>query len=174
MHTKMAVTACLTVTVLLLTIIIIKLVARRIVGPVHKERSVPPVVSWVSMMSALPTLLTKGRSRLKVSKQAVIQDLHTKLGNVFTLSFFGVKKVTFLVGPEVTAHFFQAPESDISIGNLFDFTVPIFGRGVLYDVDLVTRSKQIRFCTDAIQPMKLKNHVDSCWTSPNMPSTVRR
>jgi sterol 14-demethylase len=154
MHTKMAVTACLTVTVLLLTIIIIKLVARRIVGPVHKERLAPPVVSWVSMMSALPTLLTKGQ-------QAVIQDLHTKLGSVFTLSFFGVKKVTFLVGPEVTAHFFQAPESEISIGNLYDFTVPIFGQGVLYDVDLATRSKQIRFCTDAMQPMKLKNHVDS-------------
>ncbi|KAM0911076.1 hypothetical protein ACQ4PT_013733 [Festuca glaucescens] len=150
----MAVTSFLTVIALLLTIIVTKLVVRKIVGPVQKERPAPPLVSWISMMSALPTLLTKGQ-------QVVIQDLHTKLGSVFTLSFFGVKKVTFLVGPEVTAHFYQAPESEISIDNLYEFTVPIFGKGVLYDVDLATRSKQIRFCTDAIKPMKLKNHVDS-------------
>jgi sterol 14-demethylase len=154
MYTEMPVTPCLTAIALLLTMIVIKLVIRRIVGPVQNQRPVPPVVSWVYMMSALPTLLTKGQ-------QVVIQDMHTKLGSVFTLSFFGVKKVTFLVGPEVTAHFYQAPESEISIDNLYEFTVPIFGKGVLYDVDLATRSRQIRFCTDAIQPMKLKNHVDS-------------
>ncbi|CAM0907794.1 unnamed protein product [Alopecurus aequalis] len=150
----MAVTTCLTITMLMFTIIIIKLVVKGVVSPVRKERSLPPVVSGVYMMLALPTLLTKGQ-------QTIIQDLHTKLGSVFTLSFFGVKKVTFLVGPEVTAHFYQAPESEISIGNLYDFTVPIFGQGVLYDADLATRSKQIRFCTDAIQPMKLKNQVDA-------------
>jgi sterol 14-demethylase len=102
MHTGMAVTVYLTVSMVLLTIIIIKPVVTRIVGRVQKETSLPPVVSGVSMMLALSTLLMKGQ-------QTVIQELHTKLGSVFTLSIFGVKKVTFLVGPEVTAHFYQAP-----------------------------------------------------------------
>lgn len=134
--------------------IVMKAVGRRTVGPIQKERSLPPVVSGVSLMAALPRLVTHGL-------QAVVQDLHTKLGSVFTVDLFGVRKVTFLVGPEVTAHFFQASESEINLGNLYEFTVPIFGQGVMYDVDLATRSKQIHFCTDAIQPMKLKKHVDS-------------
>ncbi|KAI4968162.1 hypothetical protein ZWY2020_005274 [Hordeum vulgare] len=150
----MDLTTCLTITMLLLAMIVMKAFGRRIVGPFQKERSLPPAVSGVSLMAALPRLVTHGL-------QAVVQDLHTKLGSVFTVDLFGVRKVTFLVGPEVTAHFFQASDSEINLGNLYEFTVPIFGQGVMYDVDLATRSKQIHFCTDAIQPMKLKNHVDS-------------
>ena len=91
----------------------------------------------------------------------VIDHLHTKLGSVFTMSLFGLKKVTFLVEPEVTAHFFQGSESEIMQSNIYKVTVPVFGRGVLYDVDLATRSRQISFCIDSVKPMNLRGHVDS-------------
>ncbi|KAF8763011.1 hypothetical protein HU200_008859 [Digitaria exilis] len=121
----------------------------------HKNGpALPPVVSGVSLIASLPTLLSKGLP-------AVIQGLHKKLGSVFTISFLGLKKVTFLIGPDVTAHFFQAPESEISAADAYKFTVPIFGRGVVFDADLITRSKQISLCLDVIKPMNLRSHVDS-------------
>ncbi|CAD6266795.1 unnamed protein product [Miscanthus lutarioriparius] len=93
--------------------------------------------------------------------RAVIHGLHTKLGTVFTISIFGVKKVTFLVGPEAIPHFFQGSESEISQSNMYKITVPVFGQGVMYDVDLTTRSRQISFCIDAIKPMNLRSLVDA-------------
>lgn len=121
----------------------------------EEELLLPPVMSVVSVLTAyLPTLIAKGLP-------AVIHDLHSRLGSVFTVSVFGLKKVTLLVGPEVTAHFFQASESEIRQSNIYKVTFPVFGRGVLYDVDLATRSRQISFCTDSIKPINLRGHVDS-------------
>uniref|UniRef100_R7W8D3 Putative Obtusifoliol 14-alpha demethylase n=1 Tax=Aegilops tauschii TaxID=37682 RepID=R7W8D3_AEGTA len=114
----------------------------------------PPVASGVSAIAALGTLVTKGLP-------AVIHDLHGELGSVFTVSLLGLKKVTFLVGPEVTTHFFKGSESEIRQSDIYKITVPIFGRGVLFDVDLPTRSRQISFLSDAIKPVNLRGHVDS-------------
>ncbi|KAE8819093.1 putative Obtusifoliol 14-alpha demethylase [Hordeum vulgare] len=114
----------------------------------------PPVASGVSTIAALGTLVTKGLT-------AVIHDLHAELGSVFTVSLLGLKKVTFLIGPEVTAHFFEGSESEIRQSDIYKITVPVFGRGVLFDVDLPTRRRQIRFLSDAIKPVKLRGQVDS-------------
>ena len=69
----------------------------------------PPAVTGVgSMILLLHTLRTKGFG-------AMIHEQYTKLGSVFTISFFGLK-TTFLIGPEVSAHFYQGLESEISHG----------------------------------------------------------
>lgn len=112
----------------------------------------PPVASGASAVAALGTLVTKGLP-------AVIHDLHAEVGSVFTVSLLGLKKVTFLVGPEVTAHFFKGSESEIRQSDIYKITVPVFGRGVLFDVDLPTRSRQISFLSDAIKPVNLRGHV---------------
>lgn len=119
-----------------------------------KGPALPPVVSVISLIASLPTLLTRGLP-------AVIHGLHAKLGTVFTISLFGVKKVTFLLGPEFTAYFYEGSESEIRQANIYEFSVPVVGRGVMYDVDLTTRSRQISFCTDAIKAMNLRSRVDA-------------
>uniref|UniRef100_A0A0E0JUL1 Obtusifoliol 14-alpha demethylase n=1 Tax=Oryza punctata TaxID=4537 RepID=A0A0E0JUL1_ORYPU len=143
--------ACLSIAVLFVTS---KMIQRRRRLSKEEASVLPPVVSLVSLTAYLPTLIAKGLP-------AVIHDLHARLGSVFTVSLLGLKKVTLLVGPEVTAHFFQASESEIRQSNIYKITVPVFGRGVLYDVDLATRSRQISFCTDSIKPINLRGHVDS-------------
>jgi sterol 14-demethylase len=130
------------------------MVQRRTLPETKQGPSLPPVVSKVSLLAYVPTLVRSGLP-------AVIDHLHTKLGSVFTMSLFGLKKVTFLVGPEVTAHFFQGSESEIRQSNIYEVTVPVFGRGVQYDVDLATRSRQISFCMESIKPLNLRGHVDS-------------
>lgn len=112
----------------------------------------PPVVNSITLLGQLPKLLMRGI-------QATIHDLYTKFGSVFTMNLFG-HKITFLIGPEVSAHFFQAPESEINQGNFYEFTVPMFGQEVGFGVDTATRSEQSRFSVDALRPSKLRNHVD--------------
>uniref|UniRef100_A0A8R7P921 Obtusifoliol 14-alpha demethylase n=1 Tax=Triticum urartu TaxID=4572 RepID=A0A8R7P921_TRIUA len=107
-------------------------------------------------MAALLTLVTP-----KKGLHAAIHDLHMKMGSVFTVNIFGLKKVTFLVGPEVTAHFFRGSPSEVDLGDTVKVIVPVLGRGVLYDVDIATRNEQIRFCTKAINPASLRRDVHS-------------
>ncbi|WVZ51206.1 hypothetical protein U9M48_002368, partial [Paspalum notatum var. saurae] len=111
----------------------------------------PPVVTGSSILGLLHTLLRKGF-------RGMIQEQYTKLGSVFTISFFGLK-TTFLIGPEVSAHFFTGLESEISHGNTLEFTVPMFGKGVSFGADIATRTEQNRFYVDALKPSKLRCHV---------------
>lgn len=111
----------------------------------------PPVVSGVALLAMLPSFWKK-------SLPAVVNDLYVKYGSVFTVSFLGIN-VTFLIGPEVTAHLFRGLESEISHGNLFEFTVPIFGKAVGYGRDSATRAEQLRFSVEALKPSSLSRHV---------------
>ncbi|KAL6851538.1 hypothetical protein ACP4OV_020471 [Aristida adscensionis] len=132
-----------------------KLTRARTIPPPKSRRPAPPpppVAKGAPLVGVLPAILTK-------SLQAVIQDQYLKLGSVFTLQSFGVK-VTFLVGPEVSAHFFHGPESEISIADVYRITVPIFGKGVGYDVDLGTRNEQHRFFAETLRPARLRSHVE--------------
>lgn len=87
-------------------------------------------------------------------------ELRAKLGGVFTVSLLFGHRVTFLIGQEVLAHFFRAPASEISRGDLFEFTVPMFGQEVGYGVDAGTRDEQLRIFLDALKPSRLKSHVE--------------
>ncbi|XBJ25560.1 hypothetical protein VPH35_003187 [Triticum aestivum] len=93
----------------------------------------------ITLLGQLPKLLMRGI-------QVTIHDLYTKFVSVFTMDLFG-HKITFLIGPEVSAHFFQAPESEIN-------------QEVDFGVDSATRSEQSRFSIVALRSSKLRNHVD--------------
>ena len=69
--------------------------------------------------------------------------------------------MTFLVGPEVTPHFFKGSPSEIDFGDTAKIIVPVLGPGVLFGVYIATRNEQIRFCTKAIQPARLRRDVHS-------------
>uniref|UniRef100_A0A0D9VFF7 Obtusifoliol 14-alpha demethylase n=1 Tax=Leersia perrieri TaxID=77586 RepID=A0A0D9VFF7_9ORYZ len=111
----------------------------------------PPEAKGAPLVGVLPSVLSRGL-------EAVIREQHKELGSVFTLRWFGLA-VTFLVGPECSDHFFHAPESEIGIDGVYDVTVPIFGKGVGYDIDLDTRNEQHRFFAKMLRPAKLRGHV---------------
>jgi sterol 14alpha-demethylase len=144
----MAIAVLPIVSVLILAATKHKQMGRTVFAP--PKRREPPVAEGAPLLGVLPAILTR-------SLQGVICDQYLKLGSVFTLSSLGVK-VTFLVGPEVSAHFFHAAESEISIGDVYKVTVPIFGKGVGYDVDNDTRNEQHRFFADTLRPAKLRSH----------------
>ncbi|TKY75546.1 Sterol 14-demethylase [Spatholobus suberectus] len=70
------------------------------------------------------------------------------------------KNITFLIGPEVSTHFFKASESNLSQWKVYQFNVPMFGPGVIFAVDYSVRQEQFRFFTEALRVNKLKSYVD--------------
>ncbi|KAL5196648.1 hypothetical protein ABZP36_000160 [Zizania latifolia] len=104
-------------------------------------------------------LLWFALSALRDGPLEAFRRQHVKLGSVFTANLPGLVKLTFLVGPEASRYFYMAPETEISQGSIYEFTIPLFGRGVGYDVDLATRSEQTRFYLDALHARKVRASV---------------
>jgi sterol 14alpha-demethylase len=135
------------------TVVIMKAAPARVTPDPKGNRPQPPAVTGGSIIGLLHTLGTKGL-------RAMILDQYTKLGSVFTVSFVGIK-LTFLIGPEVSGHFYQGLDSEVSHGKLMEFTVPMTGKEVNYGVDAATRNEQNRFSYDALKSSKLRTHVGS-------------
>ncbi|GJN11336.1 hypothetical protein PR202_ga29519 [Eleusine coracana subsp. coracana] len=119
--------------------------------PTTKRPRPPPVALGFPLLGVVPALLGKGPLEL-------IRDNYLRLGSVFTVRLFRLK-VTFLVGPEVSSHFYQGLDSEISQDEVSQFTIPTFGSGVAFDVDYATRREQFRFFGDAMKPVKLRTYV---------------
>lgn len=71
----------------------------------------------------------------------------------------GVLKMTFLIGSEVTEHFFKAKDTQLSQEEIYNFNVPTFGRNVVFDVDHKERGEQFRFFSESLKSDKLKSYV---------------
>ncbi|XP_020185262.1 obtusifoliol 14-alpha demethylase [Aegilops tauschii subsp. strangulata] len=138
--------------IFLITAIIIKNANARVTSDPGCTRPPPPVVNIIALLKLLPTLCTKG-------PEVTMTYLYNTFGSVFTIRFLW-KRISFLVGPEVSGPFFQGSESEVSQGNMNEFTVPMFGQENGYAVDYNTRSQEIRFFIDALKPSQLRSHVD--------------
>jgi len=119
------------------------------------SKRLPPVIKSLPIIGGLFRFL-KGPIVL-------LRDEFPKLGTVFTLKIFH-KNITFLIGPEVSPHFFKASESDLSQQEVYQFNVPTFGPGVVFDVDYSVRQEQFRFFTESLRVTKLKGYVDQMVT----------
>lgn len=134
---------------LLATLLVAKLVSLLIM-PGSKKR-LPPTVKAIPIIGGLVRFL-KGPILM-------LREEYPKLGSVFTVNLI-YKNITFLIGPEVSAHFFKASESDLSQQEVYQFNVPTFGPGVVFDVDYTVRQEQFRFFTESLRVSKLKGYVD--------------
>lgn len=115
------------------------------------KKNLPPVVK------AWPLL--GGLARFMKGPIIMLREEYSKLGSVFTVNLVN-KKITFFIGPEVSSHFFKAPETDLSQQEVYQFNVPTFGPGVVFDVDYSVRQEQFRFFTESLRVTKLKGYVE--------------
>ncbi|GLT74728.1 hypothetical protein SLA2020_465110 [Shorea laevis] len=137
----------------LATIVVAKLISAFIM-PRSKKRLPPVIKSWP---------LIGGLLRFLKGPIVMLREEYPKLGGVFTLNLFH-KNITFLIGPEVSAHFFKAPETELSQQEVYQFNVPTFGPGVVFDVDYSIRQEQFRFFTESLRVTKLRGYVDQMVT----------
>lgn len=131
------------------TVVVAKLISGLIVP--RSGKRLPPV------LKSLPVI--GGLVRFMKGPIVMLREEYPKLGSVFTVNVVN-KKITFLIGPEVSAHFFKASESDLSQQEVYQFNVPTFGPGVVFDVDYSVRQEQFRFFTESLRVNKLKGYVD--------------
>ncbi|CAK7322849.1 unnamed protein product [Dovyalis caffra] len=103
--------------------------------------------------------LVGGLMRFLKGPIVMLREEHQKLGSVFTMNLVN-RKITFLIGPEVSTHFFNALEVDLSQQEVYQFNVPTFGHGVVFDVDYSIRQEQFRFFIASLRVNKLKGYVD--------------
>ncbi|XP_074269738.1 obtusifoliol 14-alpha demethylase-like [Silene latifolia] len=132
------------------TLVVAKLISVLILPKSSKR--LPPVIK-----AGIPII--GGLLRFLKGPIIMLREEYPKLGSVFTLNLVN-KNITFLIGPEVSAHFFKASESDLSQQEVYRFNVPTFGPGVVFDVDYSIRQEQFRFFTEALRTNKLKSYVE--------------
>ncbi len=82
------------------------LVGRAILGWSRRRTHTPPVVD-----TAVP--FVGGLLKFVKGPVALLREQYAHLGSVFTVKLL-TRNVTFLLGPEVSAHFFKAHEADLS------------------------------------------------------------
>ncbi|GFZ20998.1 similar to CYTOCHROME P450 51G1 [Actinidia rufa] len=143
------------------TLVVAKLISALIMP--RSGKRLPPVVKTWPVLGGLVRFL-KG-------PVVMLREEYPKLGSVFTLNLLN-KNITFFIGPEVSAHFFKAPESDLSQQEVYQFNVPTFGPGVVFDVDYTVRQEQFRFFTEALRVNKLKGYVDQMVAEAESPGIL--
>jgi len=119
-------------------------------GRSHSHRRLPPTIP------AMPVI--GGLVRFMRGPVSMIREEYMRLGSVFTLGVLG-HKITFLIGPEVSEHLFNGPESEMSQQEVYGFTAAALGRGVAFDVPYSVRQEQIRIFAEGLRRNKLRSYV---------------
>ena len=83
---------------------------------------------------------------------------HAQLGDVWSLDLAG-QRATVLTGLEGNEAFFRAPADVLSARECYQFTVPVFGRGVAYDVAAEEMDRQLSFVHPALSEHRLRRYV---------------
>jgi sterol 14-demethylase len=80
---------------------------------------------------------------------------HARLGEIFTFRLPSTR-VAAMLGPRAQAAFFNAPPDQLSAREVYQFTVPIFGPGVVYDVPPPVLDEQMGFLFPALRDERLR------------------
>ena len=88
---------------------------------------------------------------------ALVLRGHRELGEIFDFRLPGAR-VTALVGPAAQTAFFNASEDVLSAREVYQFTVPIFGSGVVYDVPPAELDVQMRYLFPALRDERLRRY----------------
>ena len=123
-----------------------------VVLPLTRPKDLPPVIP-----SGIPVI--GGLIQFLRGPLPLIKRVYPTLGSVFTVPLLH-KRITFLLGPEVASHFFKASEDDLSQKEVYGYSVPTFGPGVVFDVPYSVRLEQFRFFAESLKVIKLKTYVD--------------
>ena len=114
-----------------------------------RKRSAPP--EWRAGMPLVGPFMAFASDPLGTVSRA-----RKDCGDVFTIRLL-TEKVTFLVGPVPHQAFFEATDEMLDQADVYSgFMTPIFGKGVVYDVELVKRRQQLRGLGAALKPANLK------------------
>ncbi len=85
----------------------------------------------------------------------LLQRGRDRFGDVFSFLLAG-SQVTVLTGPKANEAFFRASDDQLSAREAYQFMVPIFGKGVAYDVAPDVMSEQLGWLFPALRDERLQ------------------
>jgi sterol 14-demethylase len=89
----------------------------------------------------------------------LLQAGQRRFGDIWSLQLAG-QRATVLTGPEGNEAFFRAPDDVLSARQCYQFTIPVFGPGVAYDVAPEEMDKQLAFVHPALTEKRLRRYVE--------------
>mmetsp|Transcript_22439 Transcript_22439/g.63017 ORF Transcript_22439/g.63017 Transcript_22439/m.63017 type:complete len:486 (-) Transcript_22439:298-1755(-) len=137
-------------TVVLVTLGVLYLLYRQKWAYLHRYKKLPPFLEGLPYVGHA---IGFGKHPLQYAEAK-----YKELGPVFTLQILG-KRLTFLVGPEAQGPFFAGTDLELDQNEPYNFAVPIFGPGVVYDVPLDVRQQQLKFLRVALRKEKMVSYV---------------
>lgn len=87
-----------------------------------------------------------------------IEKCMNGFGCIYTVPMLH-KNLTFLIGPEVSAPFFQLNDDHMSQSEPYSFMTPVFGKGVVYDAEPKKRIQQLQVAALGLRSQRLKAYV---------------
>ena len=89
----------------------------------------------------------------------LLQAGQRRFGNIWSLQLAG-QRATVLTGSEGNEAFFRAPDNVLSARQCYQFTIPVFGPGVAYDVAPEEMDRQLAFVHPALTEKRLRRYVE--------------
>lgn len=81
-------------------------------------------------------------------------------GGIFVTNIF-TKEFCFLLGPEPHHAFYNNNDAVLNQSELYKFSVPVFGKGVVFDVDYPVRKQQLHFVKDRFGLKAMESYVNT-------------
>src|SRR5262249_38421226 len=90
---------------------------------------------------------------------SLIQRGRAIYGDIFSMVLFG-KRAHVLTGAAANEAFFKASDDVLSAREAYQFTVPIFGDGIAYDVSPQLMDQQLRMVHPALRDEKMQSYAN--------------
>lgn len=112
---------------------------------------------WTAMLPWAGNIVEFGKNPVNF----VIQG-RERFGDIFKTKIFG-KNMVFITHPKAHEVFFSAQDEELSPREVYQFIVPVFGKGIIYDADPwpALMNEQLRFVTTGMSQSRYKIFVDN-------------
>lgn len=88
---------------------------------------------------------------------SVIWHGYKTVGDIFRIRLFH-QNVTMLLGPAANKVFFDANDSQLSQREVYTFTIPVFGKGVVYDAQPKVMAQQLKFVSRGLTQSNMASY----------------
>jgi len=88
-----------------------------------------------------------------------IQEGFNRHGPIFRIKV-AHKGITFLIGPDGNKFFYNTSDKVLTAREVYHFTVPVFGRNIVYDAPLPLMQRQLSFLRHALNGKNMQTYVD--------------
>ncbi len=88
----------------------------------------------------------------------LVTSLRSRYRSLFTTRVL-TQRITFMIGEEAQRSFLKATDREFDQGPVYKFTVPVFGRGIVYDSPIDERTQQVKMLVHSMNTRSLEGMV---------------